>query len=467
MELPLESAGSLRQSNREPAVPFQIKLYEGKTLVLQRLFRTLPGKRITGLGVIDGQTVVAKLFIAQRDSERHWQREYQGIELLQNRNLQTPQLLSIGALHNGGHYVLTTFIDGAQSLSAFHDAPPLPVLARLFNTLGRMHAEGLIHADAHLGNFLVKGDDLFVLDGDAVLNNQSAADFTENLALLLAQLPLSIATGMQTELLAAYREGNPGLTLNLALLEQAVMDARQRRLKNFLDKCLRDCSRFKVQREHGRFIAMVRSEADFLAPIIADPDAWLSAGTPLKQGNTATLAMIEHAGRKLVIKRYNIKGLRHALSRCWRPSRAWHSWIEGHRLGFLGIATPRPLAMIEQRLGPLRGRAWIVVEYCAGESLTTHFAPLVETEIPAEELRAVQDLFGKLAGARISHGDMKATNLLWWENRLYLIDLDATRQHESETSFARAWQKDRTRFLQNWPEGSALRRAVKTVLPTA
>jgi tRNA A-37 threonylcarbamoyl transferase component Bud32 len=381
--------------------------------------------------------------------------------------LPTPQLLSAGALYNSGHYVLTTFIEGAQNLSAFGDAPPPSALMRLFNTLGRMHAQGLIHSDAHLGNFLLKGDDLFILDGDAVCSKQLAVDFTANLALLLAQLPLEITTGIQDGLLAAYRGGNPDWAPNLALINQAVTVARQRRLKNFLDKCLRDCSRFKVEREHGRFIAMVRSEADFLAPITADPDAWLNAGKPLKQGNTATLAMVEYEGRKLVIKRYNIKGLRHALSRCWRPSRAWHSWIEGHRLGFLGIATPPPLAMIEQRLGPLRGRAWLVVEYCTGESLAAHFAPFVEAPLPALELNAVRELLGKLSAARISHGDMKATNLLWWENHLYLIDLDATRQHESETSFARAWHKDCARFLQNWPEGSALRCAMETVLPGA
>jgi len=142
--------------------------------------------------------------------------------------------------------------------------------------------------------------------------------------------------------------------------------------------------------------------------------------------------------------------------------------VEGHRLGFLGITTPRPLALIERRLGPLRGRAWIVVEYCAGESLAAHFAPFIETDLPALELQAVSDLFGKLAAARVSHGDLKASNLLWHENRVCLIDLDATRQHEpSETSYVRAWRKDRTRFLQNWPEGSVLRRAIETVLPAA
>jgi tRNA A-37 threonylcarbamoyl transferase component Bud32 len=204
-----------------------------------------------------------------------------------------------------------------------------------------------------------------------------------------------------------------------------------------------------------------------LAPLVADSDHWLDRGIPLKRGRTATLALVELGGRKLVIKRYNIKSPGHALSRCWRPSRAWHSWVEGHRLSFLGIATPRPLAMIEQRLGPLRGRAWLIVEYCAGESLATHLAGFSDVEPPAAELQAVRELFSKLADAHVSHGDLKATNLLWSDEGLNLIDLDAMRQHVNATSYARAWRKDRARFLQNWPDDSALRCAMETVLPAA
>ena len=239
------------------------------------------------------------------------------------------------------------------------------------------------------------------------------------------------------------------------------------RLADYLKKCLRDCSLFKVDKRPDRFIAMVRDEVELLTPLVADPDHWLDSGITLKQGRTATLAMVELGGRKLVIKRYNIKNPGHALSRCWRPSRAWHSWVEGHRLSFLGIATPRPLAMIEQRLGPLRRQAWVIVEYCAGESLDAHFSRFVETGPPAAELQAIRELFRKLADAQVSHGDLKATNLLRDGSLLTLIDLDAMRQHASTESYLRAWRKDRARFLQNWPEGSALRCELETALPAA
>ena len=59
---------------------------------------------------------------------------------------------------------------------------------------------------------------------------------------------------------------------------------------------------------------------------------------------------------------------------------------------------------------------------------------------------------------RISHGDLKGHNLFWEHDRWSLIDLDAMQQHGSDASFARAYAKDRARFLRNWPTDSALYR---------
>jgi tRNA A-37 threonylcarbamoyl transferase component Bud32 len=471
MILPLETAASLCRAGRTPNAPCRIELADGRTLLLHRLLRVLPGKRVTASGEVDGQTVVMKLFIAPRDSERHWQRECHGIGKLADLGLPTPHLLAAGRLQSHGHYVLTEFIDGSQDLLPLPetlDDLHLAQLESVFRTLGLMHAQGLVHDDAHLGNFLLKDGAVYIVDGDAVRTSRSAADLLDNLSLLLAQLPPSGAAAWRETLLAAYRSGNPGLPLDLSLIGTAIGRARQHRLNDYLKKCLRDCSLFKVEQQQNRFVAMVRDEADFLAPILADPDRWLDAGTPLKQGRTATLAMIEHGGRKLVIKRYNIKGPGHALSRCWRPSRAWHSWVAGYRLEFLGIATPHPLAMIENRYGPmqrLRGTAWLIVEHCDGGSLADSFSSTSSMDPPNPEIAAIGALFHQLAEARISHGDLKATNLLWCGTRLSLIDLDAMCQHRDSPTFMRSWHKDRQRFLRNWQENSALRQALDTVLP--
>jgi len=184
-------------------------------------------------------------------------------------------------------------------------------------------------------------------------------------------------------------------------------------------------------------------------------------------GGAASVGKVEVAGRTLLVKRYNIKGFAHWLRRCWRPSRAWHSWVEGNRLEFLGIATPTALAMIELRWFGLRMRSYLVTEYAAGEDILSRFAPYLSSAPPEPELLALDQLFDSLRRERISHGDLKGTNVFWEGARWALIDLDAARQHGNDASFARAYVRDRARFLRNWPADSALYRLLDERIPKA
>ena len=202
-----------------------------------------------------------------------------------------------------------------------------------------------------------------------------------------------------------------------------------------------------------------------LLPLLADPDCFIAAGEILKAGGSATVARVVVNGRPLVVKRYNIKGVGHWLRRCWRPSRAWHSWREGNRLVFLGIPTAKPLAMLEKRTFWLRSRAYLVLECLDGENILARFEPYIGSTPPQAELAGVEELFAALLRERISHGDMKGTNLIWHDGRWALIDLDAMHQHRARRIFARAFAADRARFLENWPAGSALRRLLDERLP--
>jgi tRNA A-37 threonylcarbamoyl transferase component Bud32 len=211
-----------------------------------------------------------------------------------------------------------------------------------------------------------------------------------------------------------------------------------------------------------------REEEAAMLPVLEQADALLDQGHLYKTGGAASVAKVEVGGRPLVIKRYNIKGFAHWLKRFWRPSRAWHSWREGNRLAFLGIATPKPLALLEKRFLWLRGRAYLVTEYLPGPDIIERFAPYVESgEAPEAELQALDYLFAELIRERISHGDFKGHNLFWHEDRWALIDLDSMCQHGSLSSFAPAYAKDRARFMRNWPESSALYRVIDQRLPKA
>ena len=390
-----------------------------------------------------------------------------------------------GELQGGGHVLLTRFIDDAVSLATrwdavahlrAGDAAALAVLAPAFAMLGRLHARGLVHDDLHLGNFLVSGGELLVIDGDAVRTVSPGRPLPAdaalaNFAILAAQLPAAWDEQL-TPLVDAWRAGGAGLpVLEPATLRACIVHTRHARLQAFLAKTTRECTLFKVDKRVARMTIVVRDKAeqlgDELAALLADPDAAIARGSVLKNGGTCTVARVDVGGEALVIKRYNIKNAGHALSRAWRPSRAAHSWLAGHRLAFLGIATPAPLALIEARLGPLRHKAWIINAHCPGRDLAEHLAAHVHDGPPAAEGEALRSLFASLHRERISHGDLKASNLLWHDGRVVLIDLDAMQQHRNAASHARAWRRDRARLLRNWPVDSGLWRWLDAELPPA
>ncbi|WP_153109514.1 lipopolysaccharide kinase InaA family protein [Propionivibrio limicola] len=468
--VPLLTAADLRQPARMPDVPFRVSLADGASVTVTRLLRVLPGKRVVGEAMWRDRPVLAKLFVGH-GSDKYWQREVQGVAALQTVGIPTPVLLFSGQLQGGGHVLLTGFLAGSRTLaerwSLVADLPAghpeaVDVLRPAFSRLGEMHAARLVQTDLHLGNFLDHQGVLYVIDGDGVRKTGNQKDCLANLALLIAQLPVAW-DAHQAELVAAYGARQTVLRPAAGALYAAVETARAKRLRHFLGKTLRECSQFAVSRDGGDFVSVVRADRERLAAVLQSPDQAISTGKMLKDGGTCTVARVDGAGGALVIKRYNLKNFRHALSRCWRPSRAWHAWLAGHRLAFYGIATPTPLALKEERVGPLRRRAFLITEFCPGRSLLEH---LESARVPPPvEASAIVALFQTLHRLRISHGDFKATNLLWHAGAVVVIDLDAMIQHTSDGTFRRAWRRDRTRFLQNWPADSVLHRWLDRHLP--
>lgn len=454
MMLPLMTGSQLAEAGWSAPAPFTLALPDGGHIEFCRVLRWLPGRRLSGEARWGGKAVFAKLFIGD-SAERHAAREQAGIRAMQAQGLPTPESLATLSIPDLGLLLLSEFLPDAQTLESSLD--DLAALLPAFTLLGRLHAAGLVHDDLHPGNFIRQGDRLWLIDGDGIRPAAAASQHLANLALLLSQLPLALEAHWDS-LLQAY-----GLTVEKGALPGLVEDVRQRRLQRFLQKTVRNCTQFAVDRSNRRFLAVSRAEQGCLESFLAAPDAALEQGRVLKDGATCTVGAVNAGGLPLVLKRYNIKHWRHALSRAWRPSRAWHSWREAHRLGFYGIATPKPLALIEERWGALRGRAFLIAEFCPGQSLLHHLSP---DRVPEPVLgAAITELFADLCRLKITHGDLKATNLLWYRGQIVLIDLDATTQHRSQLAFKRAWRRDRGRLLRNWPSGSVLQRWLDQQLP--
>ena len=466
---------------RVPQLPLTVTLADAAgsaDLQLLTLLRVLPGQRYVGAGVWRGRPVLAKLLVGSK-AARHFQRELEGVRLLAVQGLTTPLLLADGLQSGEGGWLLFDFLEDAESLGdAWAKVELLPVLAdeqsavlaEALGAIGQLHGKGLWQEDLHLDNLLRHGGQLYLIDGAGICADTAGQPLSrqkvlENLGVFFAQLPKALEPFTE-ELLVYYLLSNSEHALPLEALQKQIDKVRRWRLRDFLIKVGRECTLFSVQRGAFALRAIRREEESAMLPVLEQADALLDQGHLYKTGGAASVGKVQAGARTLVIKRYNIKGFAHWLKRFWRPSRAWHSWREGNRLAFLGIATPKPLAVLEKRFLWLRSRAYLVTEFLPGPDIIERFAPYVESgEAPEAELQALDLLFARLIDERISHGDFKGHNLFWQHDRWALIDLDSMCQHGSAGSFAPAYARDRARFMRNWPESSALYRIIDQRLP--
>lgn len=444
-----------------PELPLRIAVPELEFLQCDRALRVLPGRRWTLAGTLerDQQPVVAKLFLAGRHARRDFERERHGLDALHRRGLAAPDVLYGGHLDEPrGWLLLTAWLPGASADTLGEAA--LPAVLR---AVALHHARGVEQRDAHLANFLVRSGVAWTLDGAGIC---AAGDVLprrqalRNLALWLAQFPPAVDERLG-EWCALYgtTHADAGRPVPREDLQRLVGRARRSREARHIDKALRSCTAFDVRRSVCRLQVLDRrDDAPGMHAWLTTPDAPFEnlQADWLKRGNSASVVRVQIDDRPWVIKRYNLKGFGHWLRRCWRPSRAWHSWRNAQRLVLWGLPTPRPVALLESRFGWLRGRAFYVSEYVPGEPLGTVLA----AASPARRVALVERLcrlLADLARLNLSHGDLKATNLLVdQEDNLMLLDLDAMRRHRRLGSFRRAFARDLARLRANWADQPAL-----------
>ena len=460
---------TLRASDRTLPTPFQLSFDtsgEQRALTCTAILRHLPGKRLVCRGVWhQRQPVVAKIFLVASGAERHYQRELQGIEALRSANIPTPAILFKGTLADGkAPLLLFQDMQGYQNLAerlatANTVDDRLAVMQPVVQLIARLHAAGLGQRDIHPGNFLLSGNEVMVIDGDDIENNGrqplSQQKSFSNIALFFAQFYPQF-DAIVPPLIDVYGNGrnwpiHPGIYTDI---QKKIRRWRDWRQKKYLQKTKRACTAFVAQKAWHRFMACDRTwYSPSMQHLLRDPDTYIKNGTILKDGNTATVAKVTIASQTLVVKRYNIKNRWHALRRCLQPSRAMVSWQNAHRLLFLGIRTPRPIAVIEERWGIFRRRAYFIMAYLPGETIDK----IVHAKI--DDSQAIESCFDhlatlikQLAAAQISHGDFKATNFLVSSSQLHLLDLDGMTAHRINGAFKRAFRKDLVRLRQNWPD---------------
>ncbi len=472
---------ALRREQRGLNAPFRLRLSapeSGEILNCTVVLRHLPGKRLVCMASRpNGETMVVKLFLAPRQAGRHHKRERKGISILEKAGIPTPTLLPPMTLADGRTpLVATAAIEGARSLAAWwpewNTRQRQSHLLACVRLIARLHAAGCIQEDIHPGNFLISGADVFMLDGNAVrtLGNPSSKDerrYLVNLAAFLVQFDPATDHWTHAALRAyEHQRGWRAQTERFPTLKRLMRRCRHKRLRKRAAKVTRPCTDIMAQRSWYRYMACDRAwYTAAMQPLLEDPDRFIEKGHNLKDGNSATVARIRYRDQTLVIKRYNIKNLWHRLRRCLRPSRGRMAWRNAHMLGLVGIDTPAPRALIEERWGPFRARAFLICDHQPGMKLADYWQHDWHTDdTRMDALAPLTTLVMHLDAAQISHGDMKATNLIVDAGRIVLTDLDGLRIYRRTPGFRRHHRKDCERLLRNWPRHSNIARTLRRAL---
>lgn len=457
------NAEELILAGRRIQTPFSVTIRRDKRneeLIFTKVLRLLPAKRIVGVALLDGKEYLVKTYLG-RSCARYVRRERAGVSLIVKSGVLTPRLMWHAYLADGcGEVLAFEYLTDAVSLDdcwrkAEGAETKVEILTRAMVIIGKLHNHGVVQNDIHLANFLLSGQKLYTIDGGDVAM-RSALPLAErtslrNLGMFFAQF-YPRYDDLVHLLLTAYEaeRGWNKVSDRLRIIGDVIQMSREKRKRLCISKAFRECTRFICKSSFKRFEVCERKACSpQMELLLADPDSMIEQGELLKDGNSSTVALVRVDGRPLVIKRYNIKNFWHRARRLFRHSRAWHSWANACRMEFLGIPSVKPVALIENRFGPMCGTAYFVTEYVEGMDALKW---LHSINNPNAEIEALSSILHDLSDSRISHGDLKATNFVISPDGPVILDLDAMREHRNGESFQRAFRRDMDRFMQNWQD---------------
>jgi hypothetical protein len=367
---------------------------------------------------------------------------------------------------------MTSFRD-VRAMAALSSDARKHIVIRVLQILGALHRVGVGSDDLDIAGFLSAQGRLEYIPLQPLKRfthhgGMPLAIAMKNLAQLLAQCPPDIDRDLP-EFRSAYAASS-GLDLpSVAKIQKLCLRYRRRNVHRRLVETENTSREFAVYRTLKQFAVVSRSHLGALQEFLSSPETCMVEGKPLKLGTTNTVMKVDLGGRSYVVKRYNLKNLRVFFSRLPKVSRSLKAWRATQAFWALGVPTAEPIALVRERLGPLYFRSWMVTEYIDAPHFGEFFSNSDDNfDLLDPQRETLLRFFQRMVAGKLSHGDLKCTNLLWHQNYGPIsIDMDAARYHGGGGRiFERYWRKDRRRFLMNWPSDTLFYRWLDQHLPS-
>ncbi len=469
----------LRHANLASTVPFLLQLTEQDfPIYCEKIVRCIPKKRLVIFGTWNEQPVVIKLFYDSRSAKRHYERELGGIESLLAAGVPTPRILFHGMLFKKRAYVLVlekiteaqNFDEVWQQKSSVEEC--IAILEAFTIELATQHVVGILQHDLHFKNFLLKGNHIYTLDGGSIKNFHELLpkkNSLDHLALFFSQLGVG-AEFLYEPLFQLYAQSRGWLTKknDIPFLYAAIKKWNEQRRESYQKKIERNCSAFaKIKKP----LSLAMYDRDYFSSnfqtFLGNPESLFAHAQLeiLKAGNSSTVIKSTIDGKSVVIKRYNMKDAWHWMRRTFRSTRAAHSWRLSNTLRLFGIATPKPIAFIEKRFLGLRNKSYFVTEYMNAPNLADYFKNYRADDAHFEKIASrVVTLIKNITKMKMSHGDLKATNILIVNDNPVLLDLDGMKEHKKQSKANRVYKNEIKRFMKNWENQPAVKTLFEKVL---
>lgn len=448
----------------------EILLVNGSSLLVEEVVRVVPKRRIVCKARWQGQAVFAKIFLGH-DIAKYAERDKRGVMHLLEASIDTPDLLVDSAVAGLESRVLVyaAIENGTNAEVDYIKAGPQQrnqLVRQLIQAVAAHHQADLLQTDLYLKNFLIAEQRCYTIDGDGIRKfaQLSQRQALQNLSLLLSKVDVLELETHLADWLQHYADCRQWLKApDLASMQGMIRQQREREIAQYADKkVFRTCTDVRVIEDNAQYGAYSNGFFEVVEPLsISQLEDLLNTSQRLKNGNTCTVGLAQLQAQSVVTKRYNIKNFWHGLGRAIRQSRAAVSWANSHRLQLLGIATPQPVALIEQkRLSMLgfapKGKSYFLSAYEHAPDVAEFFAQTSDKAARAEAIKQIVQLFYRLYLLQISHGDMKATNIKMPSTNPMLIDLDSMQQHRYGYFAKKAHARDLRRFMQNWKDDTSL-----------